>query len=200
MATTTANLGLRKPDDQAPNDDLVDVTLDIANNMQIIDDVIGDADSDPDDIHTRLNDLEAATTNLTYPVSRTDTDKIATTTSSRHTSVGFSFVAPPSGSGEITISADLESSDTNGACSVWVEIRTGSTVGSGTLVYDGNSIESNAQVFIDASAEIIRMRAGNMDTVTGLTPGNTYNASAWVVTTSGTATVRAIKITWKPLP
>ncbi len=60
MGTTTTNLGLFKPDDDAAGggDDLVDVTLDIANAMQKLDDVLGDLDSDPSSAHVRLNSLE----------------------------------------------------------------------------------------------------------------------------------------------
>lgn len=60
MATTTPNLGLRMPDDNPAGggDDLVDVTLDIANNMSTLDTIIGNADADPSDIHTRLVALD----------------------------------------------------------------------------------------------------------------------------------------------
>lgn len=61
MATTTPNLGLRMPDDNPAGggDDVVDVTLDIANNMSILDTIIGNADADPSDIHARLVALDA---------------------------------------------------------------------------------------------------------------------------------------------
>lgn len=66
MATNTPNLNLRKPDDNAAagGDDLVDVTLDIANNMDILDLVIGNADADPDSVHVRLQQVEALTEGL----------------------------------------------------------------------------------------------------------------------------------------
>ncbi|HEU4422071.1 MAG TPA: hypothetical protein VFR67_05965 [Pilimelia sp.] len=83
---------------------------------------------------------------------------------------GVAFTAPTTGRVLVTINAFLDNSGATGQTYASFRIGTGSTVGSGT-----------EQVAADDSRSILvtgtnQARAGITEMVTGLTPGDTYNA------------------------
>lgn len=92
---------------------------------------------------------------------------------------GFTFVAPPSGAGTfacggfgVVLVADVVGK-------FWGEIREGATIGSGTLVWNGDS-DLGPEIRIEAESASNRFYVGSAPVlVTGLTPGATYNASGW---------------------
>lgn len=96
------------------------------------------------------------------------------------TTVGTSFTAPTSGAVKITWSAKFAlGSDTN-LTYVSAEVRTGSVVGSGSVVSaaaDDSSLELG-------QASTTRLQASRVRPVTGLTAGSTYNVSLWHHTTA----------------
>lgn len=119
--------------------------------------------------------------------------------------VGFSFTAPASGKVLIQCGGDIECpSIANGSIILIATVRSGGTVGSGTIVYDGDTSSSARVIATDTSGvtgDQIRVKAGSwLDVVSGLTPGNTYNAHTRHYVTGGTGTVRARMITVIPIP
>lgn len=104
----------------------------------------------------------------------------ATTPNNGATVCGVAFRAPASGI--VTVSSNTHWQQTTaGLTNAGPQVREGSTVGSGTVFFDpsadpGTKIGTNQQQVIggDASA-----------TITGLTPGNWYNACATVWASSG---------------
>jgi hypothetical protein len=91
--------------------------------------------------------------------------------------VGVSFTAPPSGKVMASVNGSLRlNSGTSAQALAGVLIRTGSTVGSGSTVFDP-SVEPNAKFGTGVTGVI--MNGGASQIYTGLTPGAVYNAS-WV--------------------
>lgn len=92
------------------------------------------------------------------------------------TTVGVAFRAPTSGSVLLMWTARGRLNATAGErVLVSAEVRTGSTVGSGTVIdaaVDDSSVEWG-------QATNDRLSAGHQRVVTGLTAGTTYNVSLW---------------------
>ena len=105
------------------------------------------------------------------------------------TTVGTAFVAPTSGSVVIHWGARaLLNVNTALQIRVSAEVRTGSTVGSGTVIAaanDGWSLEIG-------NATNNRIGANRARPVTGLTPGATYNVSLWHKNATGVASAGTI--------
>lgn len=112
---------------------------------------------------------------------RTTTSTSYTTTLSPAQICGVAFVAPPSGKVTIEWGAGVQNGTAPNLAVCSFAIREGSTVGSGTSFQasdDGRAVTSQAFV-----------RAGASSTVTGLTPGSTYNvALEHRVASAGTGT------------
>lgn len=96
-----------------------------------------------------------------------------TTTSATYVALsgdpGIAFVAPVSGQIWVDISAAAVPEGAGTTSRAAFQVRTGGSIGSGTIVYtvdDGDSI---------ANASFANWEAGRRALVTGLTPGTTYN-------------------------
>jgi hypothetical protein len=119
-----------------------------------------------------------------YASTTNATDETAFTSTSYTLGVstcGVSFIAPTSGAVKITWGARFALGTDTNLTLVSAEVRTGSTVGSGTVVdaASDNSALEHGQASTD------RLQASRHRAVTGLTAGSTYNVSLWHKTTSG---------------
>jgi hypothetical protein len=121
--------------------------------------------------------------------SRVDTDGSTTSTSYTATLSGSSvpgvaFVAPPSGKVTILFAAATYNSVLGNDNKIAVQVRAGGSVGSGTVFYAAND---NDMILWRPYNALAAHRASSFAEVTGLTPGDTYNAQMMVKTVSGTA-------------
>lgn len=118
---------------------------------------------------------------------------------------GFTFIAPPSGAGTFQVAGFGRVNVAGMVGKYWGEIRTGGTIGSGTLVHDGDG-DSGPQIRHQSDTATSDFYIGSGSTlVTGLTPGNTYNASGWfaVVAAGGAGAgvqMFARQLSWIPSP
>lgn len=109
---------------------------------------------------------------------------------------GLVFVAPPSGTVDIRITALMRSQVANAYCKVDYQIRTGNAVGAGALVYSGDTAVSTCLM---ATTSVNFHREAGLSIHTGLTPGDTYNVypvmashdSASLVSVAGTRLIIA---------
>lgn len=102
---------------------------------------------------------------------------------------GTSFTAPPSGSVYVTLSVTKSTTSSGALGYSSFEIRTGSTVGSGTVV---TAASLNAGVAVGATVAgitIDRIQASRRVLVTGLTAGAAYNVQSMHLTTPSGNTV-----------
>lgn len=90
------------------------------------------------------------------------------------------FVAPPSGTVKIEFGGQTKSSTDGQYCGIGIELRTGVTVGSGTVVRAFDVNESFLNYNVQYGVGMVSIVVG------GLTPGSTYNVRN--VTASGTTT------------
>lgn len=97
------------------------------------------------------------------------------------TTVGTDFTAPTSGAVKITWSCRFALGTDTNLTVVSAEVRTGSTVGSGTVV----SAASDSSALEIGQASTTRLQASQYRVVTGLTAGSVYNVSLWHHTSSG---------------
>jgi hypothetical protein len=99
--------------------------------------------------------------------------------------VGVTFTAPPTGKVYVNVSAHMEENLANDFAYMAFEVRTGATIGSGTVVHGAVTQEG---VAIGGANGLVRIVAGNRVLVTGLTPGSSYNAQTMHLSTpAGTA-------------
>lgn len=112
--------------------------------------------------------------------------------------VGVTFTAPPSGAVFVTVSGNIESDQDKNSAVLSYSVRTGSTVGSGTLVQSQSftyALMTSSAVNTDAAARAGGSHGPRM--LTGLTAGAAYNAQTmhWI-TPGGGGTVyhRAILV------
>jgi hypothetical protein len=119
-------------------------------------------------------------TNTTYGVG---------TTGGTYVECGVVFVAPTTGRVVIHTSAQIVNS-TTAATRVAPVVRTGGTIGSGTVVQAG--IDGNAVVVQGTNS----IRLGTSVLISGLTPGDTYNVRLEhrVTTGTGTASLRTVVV------
>lgn len=87
--------------------------------------------------------------------------------------VGTSFVAPPSGRVIIGWRTAIDNNTATGRATIAPEIRTGSTVGSGTVVTAVSDNTAISHLGLDDD------EFGSSDLFSGLTGGTTYNVSLW---------------------
>lgn len=140
--------------------------------------------------------LTAQLLNDTFGVTVTDVQTTAgTTTSTSYTNTlaggtacGVVFTAPKSGAVVVHNSAFLDNS-TTGRNYLAFDIRTGSTIGSGT------SFRAASDADMVASLGSNDMTMGRSVLVTGLTPGAIYNCQQAFKTSSGTTA----SYSWKQL-
>lgn len=116
-------------------------------------------------------------------------DTSGTTTSTTYTSTltggvacGVTFIAPTSGRVIVHNAALLDHSSASGETYLGWILRTGSTVGSGTVVV--SAADSRAILHVGTAAE----RHGADHLAGGLTPGATYNIIQAFRTSASTAT------------
>lgn len=113
---------------------------------------------------------------------------------------GFSFTAPPSGKVYLTVTGQIECAVNGNTALLGYEVRTGGTVGSGTVVLGASfnrAVETSKAVNAGAAA---RITASNRFLATGLTPGATYNVQTmhWM-SPAGTGTVSFRQILMEPV-
>lgn len=99
--------------------------------------------------------------------------------------LGVAFVAPPSGRVIVSFMTGEARTNTTAKALLSFEIKTGSTVGSGTLVYASDN--ATAQSAESDTANKNRALSGET-LVSGLTGGTTYNATLTYSVTGGTGT------------
>jgi hypothetical protein len=129
--------------------------------------------------------------------SNTTVSNSTTTFAPGATVLGTTFVAPRSGKVFIEIAAMLDQTTTGNGSYIGIEIRSGSTIGSGTVFTTPVTWDSLG-VGQDTNA---RVTATRRNLYTGLTPGATYNCRALLATTpAGTANAYYRKITIDPVP
>jgi hypothetical protein len=123
------------------------------------------------------------------PVTDSDDTDVSTTSTSfvaGSPAFGVTFVAPPSGKVYLTLTAYFGQTTNQKEAIVSEAVRTGGTIGSGSLV--GSGANGNRALVcgeaVNASAPA-RMQASRRRLVTGLTAGSTYNARVEMATTSG---------------
>lgn len=114
--------------------------------------------------------------------------------------LGIVFVAPPSGSGFITLGAYFSQSQNLQASIVSYTVRAGGSIGSGTTV--GTAANSDRALVcgrsVNASAPAL-LQADIRDYWSGLTPGATYNARVeFQVTSGGNMDVLKRKLIFEP--
>jgi hypothetical protein len=131
--------------------------------------------------------------------SGTTTSTTYTATLTGGTACGVTFVAPPSGMVTIfnTVERNNSAGGTYSICGV--EVRTGGTIGSGTVV--GTTLLGGTTD--DKSVFALDYIGRNMvhHTITGLTPGNTYNArQLFRVSGASTGTFFRKELLALPLP
>jgi hypothetical protein len=105
---------------------------------------------------------------------------------------GVAFVAPPSGQVTVDYAAFMQHSAAGQFIIVSPELRTGSSVGAGTVVSAANDDENVQVTGTDGG------RMGATVEYTGLTPGNSYNVSLWTRTSAATATIRRRRVVVAP--
>jgi hypothetical protein len=133
-----------------------------------------------------------ASGNGAQPVEATGSTSNGTTTSTSYTNSltttgthGVAFIAPPSGKIQILGRASAGSSTVGQYAQLDYEVRTGSTIGSGTLVRTTNN--NTASVFLSSTSG----GQGPLNIsglLTGLTPGAVYNACLTYASSSGSST------------
>jgi hypothetical protein len=145
-------------------------------------------------------DFQNLTTKNHQPLdSGTVTTGTFTTTRTAATSpVGVSFTAPPSGKVKVHWAAGLAGSTTGGSafylCTF--QIRTGTTIGSGTSFVAGDDNKSlQVTNLVSANGE---KQMGRTELVIALTAGNSYNVSLMFRVGAGTGTFSRVSVTLDP--
>lgn len=103
------------------------------------------------------------------------------------TPCAVAFVAPPSGTVIVHMKAYFLCSINDKGVFVDSEVKTGATLGSGTVV-SGGAANSNDGLVLSGtvtSGVPLKLNAGTSKLITGLTPGNSYNARVMYVTETG---------------
>lgn len=118
---------------------------------------------------------------------------LAFTTAGPLSFCGIAFIAPRSGKVAVHHSAELYNNTAARYTGVGLGVATGSTLGAGTPVIAASF--DNA-VFIQNPT--VGVRAGVTNIATGLTPGDTYNATLYHAVTGGTGTVVRRRVTVVP--
>jgi hypothetical protein len=121
----------------------------------------------------------------------------------RYQTIGFTFKAPPSGVGEMITYADLQASLHVVYCTAFHEVRTGTTIGSGTIVDTGDNVTALGKSIAiqGGTTQAIRMSCSVSCRISGLTPGSDYNVVMRVRcgnTAGASVNCRAGRLSWYP--
>lgn len=155
--------------------------------------VTGDSPHGPDQIKHLAEDVEAKVSamdaaQVALQASADTQNTVGTTTSGTYTATltggtacGVVFVAPPSGKVTIFNNSGMLNSGIS-YCFCAIQIRTGGSIGSGTLVLTASDDES---IYFLGSNDI---RHSMSRLMTGLTAGSTYNVQQLFRVTGGTGT------------
>jgi len=122
----------------------------------------------------------------------TSTSYTTTATSGTYAEVAVVFTAPTSGRVKTSVAARLINSSTGGTL-VTAEVRTGSTIGSGTVV--DSALDAAGCSHYGATFA----RAGINRMLSGLTPGASYNARLLHRVTANTGTFSMRELIVEPL-
>lgn len=129
--------------------------------------------------------------------SGTTTSTTFTTTRSGATSpVGTAFIVPPSGKVKVHWACGITNSANTNYGLVGFQIKTGSTVGSGSTLFGAS--DSRAVQHTPQTAGSAEQQAGRTSTVPGLTPGDTCNVSLVYRVLGGTGTFQRVEVTLDP--
>jgi hypothetical protein len=122
----------------------------------------------------------AAITGLDIAYASSTSDEINfqnTSFAAGSTTVGTTFIAPPSGKVAVHWAGHMTQSINGGTTLLSPEMKTGGTVGSGTLV--GSAANGDRAVVcsraVNTSPGVSQLNASNFAVYQGLTAGNTYN-------------------------
>lgn len=126
------------------------------------------------DHETRVDALESqvstASVTVTDATPRTTTSTSFTATISGSTpEMGVAFTAPTSGKVQIIWTAGMSNGSSPNIAQISPQVRTGSTVNSGTIVLAADAARSTLTTTSSRHAGVY--------VLTGLTPGNSYNAT-----------------------
>lgn len=122
----------------------------------------------------------------------TSTSYTTTATGGSYAEVAAVFTAPTSGRVKVSVAARLINSTTGGTL-VTVEVREGDTIGSGTVV--DSAIDATGTSHYGATFA----RSGISHILTGLTPGDSYNARLLHRVTAGTGSFAMRELIVEPL-
>lgn len=130
----------------------------------------------------------AAITGVTPTVgsSTTNVSTSSTTFVPGSTAFGVAFTAPASGSVWVTMTAYMQQTQDGGVALVSHTMRTGATIGSGTVV--GTAANSNRALVIGGTVDAGQpqyFQASRRTLWTGLTPGASYNARVEMAVDNG---------------
>lgn len=169
MADTTTNYGLPYP--EATDDP--EVWTDVQALAEAVDTTIKER---TDDVYDAMLPGQAS------DGTNSSVDITSTTPNNGGSPLGVSFVAPPSGRVFVYASGALQV--VSGQVAMGPQVRAGSTIGSGSVVYDPSA--DPGCKFGSSVAQTLNGYCGAL--VTGLTPGAAYNVCNTVFAlTSGTA-------------
>jgi hypothetical protein len=158
-----------------------------------------------DDVEAALAALDAkiATINGLGPVSNGSTsDELSfanTSFAAGATSVGVAFTGPPSGEVLIHFTFQIQVNINGQAAFGSIQVKTGATVGSGTLV--GSAANSDRAITVgkavNASAPAI-VQCSRAVRYTGLTPGSSYNVQLLHCVDGGSGSVTYREVIVQP--
>jgi hypothetical protein len=100
---------------------------------------------------------------------------VGTTYVAGSTVVGTTFVAPPSGKVYVTVGGRIQCQSAGNIFHLSAEVRTGSTVGSGTVIQAASAAQSLGCGGNATGFTFSRVSGSHRRLLTGLTPGDTYN-------------------------
>lgn len=135
-------------------------------------------------VESQLQRIDAAiaTINALDPVEVDESTDLVTQTNTTFAPgspvCGTAFVAPPSGKVYITISGHMQGNATNSLAYLSYEVRTGATVGTGTVVQAPITDKGIGTGAVVAGLTQSRASQSRRNLQTGLTPGDTYNVRA----------------------
>ncbi|WP_433406888.1 hypothetical protein [Streptomyces sp. CA-146814] len=143
--------------------------------------------------HLALDSPPAVAASASASYDATNTGYGVASSAGSYTEVAVVFVAPTSGRVQYSLSARLINSGTAGSL-VTAEVRTGSTIGSGTVV-DSPTDATGVSHYGATLA-----RAGISHFLSGLTPGDSYNVRLQHRVTGGTGSFAMRELIVVPLP
>lgn len=95
------------------------------------------------------------------------------------------FVAPPSGSVLVHLKAYFQSAINDKAAIVGIEVRTGATIGGGSVQTAASTFEGLVLSGTVTSGVPLKMNSSTPRLITGLTPGNSYHVRVMHSTETG---------------